>query len=115
MHHKIRLRDDPRIDSVVFFDEQLVLVAHLKQSKNSKIEAFKKVNSLEEFTGKQSHFAPEELLVFKIFDKVKVRVDTTIEFPLDISCTLVFGKEDLENYDTLFQEQEAKRLAVVSV
>jgi hypothetical protein len=30
MHHKIRLRDDPRIDSVVFFDEQLVLVAHLK-------------------------------------------------------------------------------------
>ena len=34
-------------------------------------------------------FAPQELLVFKVFDKVKVKVDTTTEFPLDIKCYLV--------------------------
>jgi hypothetical protein len=31
MHHKVRLRDDTRIDSVIFFEDQLILVAHLKQ------------------------------------------------------------------------------------
>jgi hypothetical protein len=29
MHHKIRLRDDPRIDSVVYFEEHLAVVAHV--------------------------------------------------------------------------------------
>jgi hypothetical protein len=51
------------------------------------------------------------LLVFKIFDKVKVRVDTTTEFPLDISCTLVFGEEDLKDFDKLMLEQEAQNIA----
>ena len=32
MHHKIRLRDDTRIDSVIFFEDELILVAHLKQA-----------------------------------------------------------------------------------
>jgi hypothetical protein len=31
MHHKIKIRDDPRIDSIVFFEDELVLVAHIKQ------------------------------------------------------------------------------------
>lgn len=31
MHHKIRLRDDPRILSVVFFEEQIALAAYVKQ------------------------------------------------------------------------------------
>lgn len=31
MHHKIKLRDDPRIDSVIYFEDQLTLVAHLKE------------------------------------------------------------------------------------
>lgn len=30
MHHKIRIRDDSRIDSVLFFEEEFVLVAHIK-------------------------------------------------------------------------------------
>jgi hypothetical protein len=33
MHYKLRLRDDSRIDSLVFFEEQLVMVAHIKQNK----------------------------------------------------------------------------------
>lgn len=30
MHHKIRLRDDSRIDSCIFFEEELVIAAHVK-------------------------------------------------------------------------------------
>ena len=98
MHHKIKIRDDPRIDSIVFFEDELVLVAHIKQynKKNgAALENFKSIQSLEGFLGEKSIFAPEEVLIFKIFDKIKVRVDTTTEFPLDIKCTLVFGIEDL--------------------
>jgi hypothetical protein len=116
LHHKIRLRDDPRIDSVTFFEEEMVMVAHIKpvctdNSKQNRLKSnnageqaadeFRKVTKLSQFTDKNSIFAPEELLIFRIFDKVKVRVDTTTEFPLDIQCTIVFGKEDLEDYARL--------------
>lgn len=30
MHQKIRLRDDSRLDGVLFFEEQMMMVAHLK-------------------------------------------------------------------------------------
>lgn len=52
-------------------------------------------------------FAPQELLVFKIFDKVKVKVDTTTEFPLDIKCSLVIDLEDHEEFNRIAKEQEA--------
>ena len=115
MHHKIHLRDDPRIDSVIFFEESLVIAAHLKQTAQSvdhrtngeRVEAFKQVKSLDELGGNQSQFAPEELLIYRVFDRVKVRVDTTTEFPLDIKCTLLFTQEDLLEYDKLQLEQEA--------
>jgi hypothetical protein len=37
-------------------------------------------------------------MIFSVFDKVKVLVEATEEFPLDIKCTLLFTKEDLELY-----------------
>jgi hypothetical protein len=99
MHHKVRLRDDPRIDSVIFFEDELILVAHLKNSAQQKdakeakkvnngerVEAFRQVTK---FAQVIKEFAPQELIVFNIFDKVKVKVDTTTEFPLDIKCSLV--------------------------
>jgi exoribonuclease R len=51
MHHKIRVRDDPRVLSVVFFEEQFVLVGYVKQHNNKKdggerLEAFKSVKTL---------------------------------------------------------------------
>ncbi len=120
MHHKIHLRDDPRIDSVSFFEEEMVMVAHLMQvssnnikgnhkNAGARVDEFRNVTKLTQFTDKNSTFAAEELLIFRIFDKVKVRVDTTTEFPLDIKCTIVFGKEDLEDYARLALEQEAHK------
>jgi hypothetical protein len=36
LHHKIKLRDDPRIDSVIFFEEEMVMVAHVRQDNSDK-------------------------------------------------------------------------------
>lgn len=46
-------------------------------------------------------------MIFKIFDKIKVKVDTTTEFPLDIKCSLVIDKDDHEEFNKLAMEQEA--------
>jgi len=43
MQHKLRLRDDQRIDSVLFFEEELVIVAHVKGKKSDRLDEFKKV------------------------------------------------------------------------
>lgn len=112
MHQKLRLRDDSRIDSLLFFEEQLTIVAHLKGKKGDgraeeKRELFKKVKTLGEF---EQHFSPDEFLIMRIFDKIKVKVETTKEFPLDIQCTIMFTKEDLEEYDKILNEQEAKNV-----
>lgn len=132
MHQKLRLRDDPRIDSLIFFEEQMIMVAHLKpkDAKNSnkieenkseenkeeskankkpkngdkkqretngdRLDKFKKAKSLSEI---QLEFDMSEYIILRIFDKVKVKVDTTVEFPLDIVCSLVISPEDHEEYD----------------
>lgn len=51
MHQKLRLRDDPRLDSLLFFEEQLLIVAHIKHKgphSDAKRDAFKKLKSLSE-------------------------------------------------------------------
>lgn len=39
---------------------------------------------------------------------MRVKVDTTTEFPLDIKCTLMFTKEDQVEYETLLGQQLAR-------
>jgi len=43
-------------------------------------------------------FDSSEFLILRIFDKLKVKVDTTTEFPLDIVCTLLFTDDDHKEY-----------------
>lgn len=108
MHQKLRLRDDPRIDSVIFFEEHLTLVAHLKGAKNAgkdqeaKRDKFKKAKTIAEI---HEQFSSEEFLILRIFDKIKVKVETTTEFPLDIKCTLMFSEEDGKEYESLLKAQ----------
>ena len=108
IHHKIRLRDDYRIDSVLYFTEHMTIVALLKNSKKvsggnksaeqleERRQAFKQLKSL---SAVEEQMQPGDYIRFSIFDKVKVKVETTTEFPLDIKCTLMFSAEDLEEFN----------------
>jgi hypothetical protein len=91
MFHKIRVRDDPRIDDTMFFEEQMTLVAHIKSDKPLPANKSKKdpnstnrLKGIKDLADFKNQFDDGEFLVFKIFDKVKVLVETTTEFPLDI-------------------------------
>ena len=64
-----------------------------------------KIESLEEY---DKTYSKEEVLTFRIFEKVKVKVETTTEFPLDVVCTLMFTPEDLELYEESKSRQEAR-------
>jgi hypothetical protein len=96
---KIRLADDPRIDKVEFDSEALEITASLclisnKQKKKEKWLAgikHKKTDLEEESEPEPTEPVPLKL---NVFDRVKIRVDTTEEFPLDIKATLMFSKED---------------------
>jgi len=119
MHHKIRLREDPRIDYVMFFPEEMTIAAHYKNNAANPLEQEKengklkdRLKGVETLAELKSMFNVEkELLILRIFDKVKVLVETTTEFPLDIKCTLMFTKEDLEKYDKLKEEYESNAQA----
>ncbi len=93
MHHKIRIRDDYRVDSVLFFEEALTVVVLLKNSKKNKPNQleekrlrFKQVKHISEV---DELFSSEDVIKLRIFDKIKVLVETTTEFPLDINCKLM--------------------------
>jgi FtsZ-binding cell division protein ZapB len=45
-------------------------------------------------------------LSLKIFDKLKIKIDTTTEYPLDLVCTLIFTEDDLKEYERMKNEFE---------
>lgn len=55
----------------------------------------------------KEQFDEQGNLLFRVFDTIKVRVETTVEFPLDIKCTLMFTEEDLEEFNQLRAHQYA--------
>lgn len=58
----------------------------------------------------QAQFS-EKKRTFKIFDRVKVKVETTTEFPLDIKCSLILTEEDQEEYAQIVQKQKLRQQA----
>lgn len=36
-----------------------------------------------------------------MFDRIKIKVEATKEFPLDIKCSLLVTKEDIEEYEQI--------------
>ena len=51
-------------------------------------------------------------ICFSVYDKVKIKVDVTTEFPLDIKCTLLITDEDMIDYNeikTRMDETETSR------
>ena len=54
-----------------------------------------------------------------VFDHVKVLVETTTDFPLDLKCTLLFSEDDMGTFKGIQQEmderaeEKARRAAII--
>ena len=129
MHVKIRLRDDSRLDGVLFFEDEMMMVAHIKSQNGNegygkatdektkkmkkdhrgvqveKLDSFKKVESL---ISLNETFKDNEVITFKIFDKIKVLVETTTEFPLDVKCKLLITNEDFIFFEECKKKETEK-------
>jgi hypothetical protein len=56
--------------------------------------------------GTQDHFDLNGNLVYSVFDTVAVRVETTVEFPLDLKCSLMFSKNDMAEFKQRRSQQD---------
>ena len=54
---------------------------------------------------------PLSNICFKVYDKVKIKVETTTDFPLDLKCTLVITQADGLEYERITQEAVEAELA----
>jgi len=123
IHHNIKLKDESRVDSIMPFEDELKVACIFK-------EPLVLANGLQTYDQrkKKGEKAPEskELkdggeslaknVCFSVYDKVKLRVEATTEFPLDIKCTLLLTGEDLNQPDLLpqnFRGQESPISAIV--
>ena len=52
----------------------------------------------------------DELLSLNVADKIKVKLEASDKFPLEIKPKLLFTSEDLEEYDKIKKEQIEKML-----
>ena len=63
------------------------------------------VDGLSSFMDRRKGKKPESNLLanicFKVQDKLRVRVDTTTEFPLDLKCSLILTIQDQLEIDSL--------------
>ena len=50
-------------------------------------------------------------LIFRVLDTVKIKVETTTEFPLDFKCSILFTQEDVIEFAQRKQHQEAEQEA----
>ena len=50
-------------------------------------------------------------ICFKVYDRVKIKVGTTTDFPLDLKCTLMITQADGLEYERMKQESIDAELA----
>jgi len=46
--------------------------------------------------------------VFRVFDRVKVKLEATDSYPLEINCQLLITEEDMEEYEQVDLQQKEK-------
>ena len=97
--HRVKLKDDPSVTQVIHFHQELTTLLQLKDKKrkpsshHSEEEEEKEEEELPTPVKNYEEMAKiiKNSYKLKVHDKVKVLVDTTTEFPLDVKLKLLSG------------------------
>lgn len=97
------------------FEKGQVLADGLKTYRERRRQRQPKKEEPEEASESPRDQAPtSENLCLGVFDRIKLRVEATEEFPLDITCKLLITQEDMEEYEKIRermrQTEEARAL-----
>ena len=106
IHSVIRLRDDSRFKETVHFNQgdEFSVVCKLAKPTRCHSGLFSYIDRKKKLKAKASGNLLTDIC-FQVYDRVKVEVHITAEFPLDLKCTLILTDEDLERYNQLKQTQ----------
>ena len=107
VHQTLKVRDDPRIDKTEFFGEEseLMMACMLKKPMSCPPDLMNYLSR------KKGGIAPEKLeplsnICFKVYDRVKLRVEATTDFPLDFKFTLLISDEDMLEYQEIREKRK---------
>ena len=117
LHYVLKLKDDPRVEGTMHFDEELKVACTFKkplmladglvtyrgrkEKEKVNVQDPNKASNSDGQSGKR----PQANLCFAVYDKVKLKVETTTEFPLDLKCTMLITEDDMAEYEEIQQEQ----------
>lgn len=123
LHYVLKLTEDPRVDATMLFDEELKVVCTFKKplmladglvtyrgrKEKEKVNSQgpNKASNPDSQPGKR----PQANLCLAVYDKVKLKVETTTEFPLDLKCTMLITEDDVAEYEEIQQEQAERASA----
>ena len=101
IHYNLKLKDDDRVESTLPFEEELKVACIFKKPvelKNGLLTYAQRKKPSDQRTDETNLTDLEDgkakNCCFAVYDKVKLRVEATTEFPLDIKCTLMLSEED---------------------
>jgi len=103
----LKLKDDPRVASTEFFGEgKELMVACLFKKPLACADGL--MNYL---TRKKGGVPPQKKeplsnLCFKVHDRIKLKAETTTDFPLELKCSLLISEADMVEANQL--EQRAR-------
>lgn len=108
----MKLKDDPRIESTDYFGEGTELAVACSFTKPQEC-----AEGLKNYVTRKTGVAPAgedarlSNICFKVYDRVKIKVETTTDFPLDLKCTLIITQADALEYERIKQEAIDAELA----
>jgi len=115
IHTTLKLKDDPRIESTEFFGEGTELAVACSFAKpKACTEGLKNYVTRKTGVAPANKDEPLSNICFKVYDKVKIIVLTTTDFPLDLKCTLIITQADGLEYERIKQEGIEAELAQAS-
>ena len=110
---KLNLKEDPRVKQTLFDEDSLTMTLTMRTKQE--IEEYELIkNDKENKKGTLDHnieineadkIRPPNI-VLQPLSRIKVKVETTEIFPLDLKCTLLFTEEDLKFYDKMVKKQQ---------
>ena len=88
IHHVIRLKEDPRVESTTYYETDDTLRVACSFRKDLELAPGSKKYQ-DRVSKELSAGVNPNNICFEVYDKVKIMVETTTEFPLDLKCTLL--------------------------
>ena len=117
VHHKIKLKDDPRVAQTEFFPDELRVSAIFKKDLElADGQLNYRQRQMQDRAKQAPHQQPPEErtgpqtlsnnVCIGVYDRIRLRVEATEDFPLDIQCKMLISKDDMEEYEELKEKME---------